>query len=405
MRLPSVWQTGATSKNTCPLTKESERCCKLGQQMLWISKIHPSNFGTCLAWNFSLLSASWWSFPMQQYQAWRDKKHECPCRWFSQNVYDMQMATSIPLPHYTPVISQAHQFSIFAETLLESHCQDCPTKQISVLNSKAQHWIRSTWQCQSNPWHSEANDSSTDARLWPCWWKTLHCCREAKNGGQNWNKLRHNGGITIVMLSRKRDGISPPRFSGVRNRLKVLTETCLPQLTYVYKIKVRFKKQKHSKRCRKHASFNVPTVKEVFNLRKMPPIPQQGSHVNPPLSINLSNWFPPKKTWQYCHIDFILTHIVVISRCFFLSHLFLNAQVCRYRQYIYIQKTLPMQRWSFPSPPQHLRPLLPQLGDRVLDPLEGLTMIYNDIRMHTIQCVNYIHIWCTNTMCTNIMDM
>lgn len=202
MRLPSVWQTGATSKNTCPLPKESERCCKLGQQMLWISKIHPSNFGTCLAWNFSLLSASWWSFPMEQYQAWRDKKHECPCRWFSQNVYDMQMATSIPLFHYTPVISQAHQFSIFAETLFESHCQDCPTKQISVLNSKAQHWIRSTWQCQSNPWHSEANDSSTDARLWPWWWKTLHCCREAKNGGQDWNKLRHNGGITIVVESQ-----------------------------------------------------------------------------------------------------------------------------------------------------------------------------------------------------------
>ena len=225
MRLPSVWQTGATSKNTCPLPKESERCCKLGQQMLWISKIHPSNFGTCLAWNFSLLSASWWSFPMEQYQAWRDKKHECPCRWFSQNVYDMQMATSIPLFHYTPVISQAHQFSIFAETLLESHCQDCPTKQISVLNSKAQHPTLGTQR------------RTVLLQMLACGRGDEKLCiaagrqKMAVKIGINWDTTV----VSQLSLSRKRDGISPSRFCGVCNRLKVLTETCLPQLTYVYK--------------------------------------------------------------------------------------------------------------------------------------------------------------------------
>ena len=49
--------------------------------------------------------------------------------------------------------------------------------------------------------------------------------------GINWDTTV----VSQLSLSRKRDGISPSRFCGVCNRLKVLTKTCLPQLTYVYK--------------------------------------------------------------------------------------------------------------------------------------------------------------------------
>ncbi len=109
-------------------------------------------------------------------------------------------------------------------------------------------------------------------------------------------KVRHYGGITILVLSRKRDGISTPRFYGICNRLKVRNPQHPSRSSRMFSkfgFKKTFKKKTFEAvqetcalQCSNgqgsfQSSQDAKNRGRVFRI--FIPIPQQGSHVNPPI--------------------------------------------------------------------------------------------------------------------------
>ena len=295
--------------------------------MLWISKIHPSDFGTCLAWNFSLLSASWWSFPMQKIKLDVTRSMDAHVADFHRTCMIRKWLQAF---HYSTPHS-SHKVTNFLS--LPRSCLNL------IVKIAPQNRYRCSIRKLNIEFEALGNVNPTlGTQRRTILLQMLACGRGgeklciaagrqkmALKIGINWDTTGlsqlscwvanvmafHHRGFTVYATGWKFLGKHASRSSRMF-------------------IKLRFKKQKTFEAVQETCELQCSHGQGGFQSSQDTAYPTTRQSCKSPVSINLSNWFPPKKTWQYCHIESYCRDIAV----FFLSHLFLNAQVCRYI-YIY----------------------------------------------------------------------